>query len=177
MEGEEFNWVSQGWGGFADRHKHANLSKVNKGRTVTCTHSRPQQGFSNACCVLDTVLGLQTGPGFLLLEAGKVFKLIHEVECENGNQSSARAESDQGWKQGKAGQTGSCTSQTRGEMEGERDRGKRRTWYQISRNYVNTGAEHTKAMLCGQSTVSPAAQPRGYSRGDTGYLSPKRSSP
>lgn len=86
---------------------------------MTCTHSRPQQDFSNACCVLDAVLGLRTGPGFLLLEAGKVVKLIHEVECENGNQSSARAESDQGWKQGTAGQTGSCTSQTRGEMERE----------------------------------------------------------
>lgn len=103
MEGEEFNWVSQGWGGSADRHKHANLSKVNKGRTVTCTHSRPQQGFSNACCVLDTVLGLRTGPGFLLLEAGKVFKLIHEVECENGNQNSARAESDRGGNRARLG--------------------------------------------------------------------------
>lgn len=38
--------------------------------------------------------------------------------------------------------------------DGGRDRGKRRTWYQNSRNYVNTGAEHTKAMLCGQSTVT-----------------------
>lgn len=79
LEAEKFNWVPQGWGGFAYVHKHANISKINKGRNVTSTHSYPQQNFLKLLLCSGCYAGASDWTQFPPSGDWKSIQIIHEV--------------------------------------------------------------------------------------------------